>query len=126
MIEREHVRQIFTFGVVGVSATLVHYTVALALTEALSVLLYLANIAGFMVAVLVSLFGHSLLTFRKPINKAVSLKFFFVAIGALAVSEILLVILTQHVQLHHRVALALVVVAVPAVTFILNKFWVYR
>jgi len=125
MISVELLKQLFAFGLVGVVATGVHYGVALTLTELFSVSIYLANLVGFCSAVLVSLLGHSTLTFKASLNPTIVKRFVFVALAALAVSETVLALLQNFFALHHRIALAIVVMIIPIATFVINKFWVY-
>ncbi|MFL0808897.1 MAG: GtrA family protein [Agarilytica sp.] len=125
MLSRELLRQIITFGVVGVTATLVHYFVALFFTEFFSVSVFASNILGYLSAVSVSLFGHSFYSFRKQITQRVVRRFVLVSISTLMGSEGVLYILHDVFTVHHRIALAVVVCTIPVITFFLNKFWVY-
>lgn len=125
MLSRELLRQIITFGVVGVTATLVHYLVALFFTEFAALSVFLSNILGYGFAVSVSLFGHSVFSFRKKITQKVVQRFVIVSLSTLAASEGVLFVLHDVLSVHHRIALAVVVCTIPVITFFLNKFWVY-
>ena len=125
MISREVFRQVVTFGIVGVVATLVHYLVALFFTDLIHVSVFVANILGYACAVSVSLFGHSIFSFRKKITRLVAGRFVVVSLSTLGASEGVLFFLHESLGLHHRIALAVVVCTIPVITFFLNKFWVY-
>lgn len=119
-------RQLVAFGCVGVLATLVHYFVALKLTEGLLLNIFLANVAGYLAAVLVSLYGHSVFTYRKKVDSLIAGRFFLVSIATLLVSQGILFVLEGYFKFSHRVSLAVVVSSIPLVSFFINKFWVYR
>jgi len=125
MISRELLRQVFAFGCVGLMATAIHYTVALFFIEVAAISTYFANILGYCSAVLVSLFGHSILTYKKKVDNLVAQRFILVSITTLIASEVILYTLESFFVLNHRISMAFVVLTVPVVTFFLNKFWVY-
>jgi putative flippase GtrA len=53
-------------------------------------------------------------------------RFMTVSIAAFLASEALLAGLEAGLQLPHRLSLAIVVLIIPAISFLLNKLWVYR
>jgi putative flippase GtrA len=120
-------RQLFWFGVVGVTAMLVHLgSVALILVP-LGLTPLLANILGFLVAFQVSHSGHRHFTFRDQESPAASSRgrFFVVALLSFAVNEVLYWLLLRYTTLDYRVALAMVLVAVAALTFVLARYWAF-
>ncbi len=125
MINWNLLKQIFAFGCVGVTATAVHYGVALFFVDLVNISVFIANILGYCSAVLISLFGHSIFTYKKKVNNHIARRFVIVSLSTLAVSEGILLILEFQLKLSHEVALAIVVLSIPIVTFFLNKFWVY-
>lgn len=126
MINATTLRQLLFFGVVGITATITHYIVALLCHEWLGVTLYIANLVGYLSAVSVSYFGHGKLTFRVELNNAVLRRFVIVSITAFLVSEGLLYVMEDVLLWPHRISLAVVVAIIPVTTFILSKLWVYR
>lgn len=125
MINRDTIKQVFAFGCVGVLATAVHYCVALFLSESQLTSVYIANICGYLCAVLVSLYGHSIFTYKKKVNVVVAQRFAIVSLSTLACSEVILYILQSALQINHRISLAIIVISIPVVSFFMNKFWVY-
>lgn len=125
MISWKLLKQIFAFGCVGVVATVVHYSVALFFIEFVRINIFVANILGYAAAVLVSLFGHSVFTYKKKVNNHIAQRFVIVSLSTLAVSQGVLFLLEFQLELNHQTALAIVVLSIPIVSFFLNKFWVY-
>lgn len=119
-------REIVVFGVVGVLATLTHYFSAIFAVELLGWNVMVANMFAYCVAVGVSFFGHSLLTFRVAMSRSRFVKFVLVSLSALAVSQGLLWGLTEIALFRHRINMLAVVCVVPAYSYVFNKFWVYR
>jgi putative flippase GtrA len=120
------VREIVVFGAVGILATLTHYFSAIFAVEAFGWDVMLANVFAYCIAVGVSFFGHSVLTFRATINRDRFVKFVTVSLSALAVSQGLLWLLTSIAIFGHRINMLAVVCVVPVYSYFLNKFWVYR
>ncbi len=125
MLSKELLRQLFAFGCVGVLATVVHYVVALFFTDFFLVSVFLSNILGYCAAVFVSIYGHSIFTYRTKLTSVIAQRFVIVSLSTLAASEVILYCLTTLLTLHHRIALAVVVATIPVFTFVITKFWVY-
>lgn len=119
-------REIIVFGVVGVLATLIHYTSAIAFVELLGLEVLMANFYAYCMAVGVSYVGHAKFTFRTSLETTGFCKFLVVSLSALALSQLLLGALAWLDWLHYRLNLLVVVAFVPIYSFVFNKFWVYR
>ncbi len=120
-------RQIFVFGVTGVIATLVHVGVGMFLHHGAGLTPFLANIFAFLCAAGVTLFGNSRIAFadrnkdRSDLPKAAAT----ILLG-LALNQGLVLLITGPLAQPYLVALAVIIVTVPAVTFLLFKFWAFR
>ncbi|MGD8911928.1 MAG: GtrA family protein [Candidatus Thiodiazotropha sp.] len=118
-------RQVFYFGVVGISATLTNYLIAVLCYEYVGLNIYASQLVGYCLAVMVSLFGHSKFTFNTQLTTGVFLRFITVSLTTLALSEVLLHFLETSFSLSHRVSLMVVVIFIPVITFFLSKLWVF-
>lgn len=121
-------RELFWFGVVGISALLVHFASVAWVLVPLGLAPLLANLLGFLLAFQVSYWGHRVQTFRAtgvPHRQALP-RFFAVACLSFAVNEGLYALLLQHTALGYRPALLLVLVLVAGMTFVLGKLWAFR
>src|SRR5262245_48494770 len=125
MLNRETLRQLVIFGLVGVTATVTHYTIALACHEVMGINLHVANLIGYSCAVAVSYFGHGMFTFRVKLNRRVLHRFIVVSITTFSASAGILAGLEELLDLPHRLSLAVVVLTIPLISFLLNKLWVY-
>ena len=126
MLNKKVLRQLFVFGVIGVLATVTHYVVAISAHEALLINIYTANLLGYCVAVFVSYVGHGKLTFQVALSHMVFLRFVAVSVSAFLSSEFILVALEQYLNFPHRISMLVVVAIIPVLSFLFNKFWVYR
>lgn len=114
------------FGAVGGLATLTHVLVAIVAEAALVLAPQLANLAGYLVAVLVSYTGHALVTFKAPVQSAARfLRFILVSLLGLATSSATVWVTTGVLGLAFPVAMLCVAVAVPVVTYLGMRFWVF-
>lgn len=123
---KNNVKEVFFFGLVGVTATATHYLIALGCLKLIGINLYAANLLGYLSAVAVSFFGHSLLTFNVGVKIKFLGPFVLVSISTFLLSEGLLWVLEENIQIAPHISLAIVVTTIPIITYLLNKFWVYR
>jgi putative flippase GtrA len=120
-------RELLWFGIVGVSAMLVHLgSVALVLVP-LGLPPLVANVVGFLLAFQVSHLGHHRFTFSAadaPVARS-RRRFFLVALSSFLVNEALYALLLRFTDLDYRVALAIVLVAVAVLTFVSARQWAF-
>lgn len=124
------VRQLSRFGVVGLVATFLHLSVFSLLAHAEVTGASLANLIGFLVAFLFSFVGQSYWTFPSERSDRAERHRRFLRYIIVALVGFLLNAGTVHVivdLLHHpyTYALPIMAVCVPAVLFILNKYWAF-
>jgi len=125
-LSRTLIIQLVVFGVVGVTATLTHYFMALFSHEIMTLSLYVANFLGYVSAVMVSFFGHGRFTFQQKLSWGVFARFALVSVGTFGCSELILLALESYFSLSHRISLGVVVCTIPIITFVLSKLWVFR
>jgi putative flippase GtrA len=121
-------RQSFRFVAVGAAATLVHYVVALVLEGSGALGPMTANLAGFLVAFVVSFLGQWRWTFREadaPLARALP-SYFAVSLGSFGLNALLLKLLLTWGVLPYAVALAVVLLLVAMGTFLLSRVWAFR
>ncbi len=118
------------FGLVGLSATLVHAGVyaalaALTLSSALA-----ANFIGYACAVLVSLVGHSHWTFaghgQQSTGAALTARFMVTSLSSLGLNTLLVWLVVHQAQLHPLWAVPGMILIVPLLTYLLMKHWVFQ
>ena len=125
-ITKFRLREIIAFGLVGGLATFTHYCGALLSNEWLQLPLYIANLIGYLCAVGVSFIGHSKVTFQVDMNHVLLRRFCLMSIATFGLSEVLLWSLESGLEMESRIVMLVVVVTIPAISYLLNKFWVYR
>ncbi|MXO86979.1 GtrA family protein [Altererythrobacter aurantiacus] len=119
-------RQLLSFGAVGIAATVAHVGVAFILIGLEYCPPLRANLFGAGAAYFVSFFGNAAFTFRLR-SEFASAAFRYAIItvfSAILTSAILL--LVQSAGLPIFVYLALVLVIAPPATFAFSKFWAFR
>lgn len=122
-------KQLFWFGVVGITAMLVHLgSVALVLVP-IGLEPLLANILAFLIAFQVSHAGHRRLTFAAAAVSTPAAqsrgRFFAVAVASFVLNELLYWALLRYTSLDYRVALCIVLLLVSALTFFLARYWAF-
>lgn len=116
------IRQIASFGLVGVAATLLHVAVFSISTEALQIEPQVANVIAFLSSLPVSYAGNMHLTFgRRP--KLV--RFLVTAFAGYTLNAVN-VHAVQTLGLPSLWAVPGMMVIVPALLFLLSRFWVFR
>lgn len=119
-------REVVFFGMVGALATGVHYLTAVWLVAFAGVGVLVANFLAYCVAVAVSYFGHTRLTFNATVNRSTFIRFLIVSLSALVLSQLVLLALQRADFLPYQLNLVFGVGVIPLYSFLCNKFWVYR
>jgi putative flippase GtrA len=119
----------FWFVLVGVSAALTHmavFTVVLLLVPTLWP--EIANVAGFLVAFLVSFVGHRRLSFQDAGTGLMQsfLRFAATAVAGFATNETVFIVLFRVLALPTWVALISGIVVSAVQTFVLSRFWAFK
>lgn len=126
MNDRPLLQQVPLFAVVGACATLTHVAVALTARELAGLGPMEANFAGYLLAVGVSYFGNARLTFRRrALHGAQFARFIAVSLLGLALTQGLTWLLVQQLGWPFWAGLAVVAVAVPALSFLLARAWAF-
>jgi len=121
------IRQIATFGTAGVIATLVHVVIGVSLNRFAGLSPFVSNLIAFPLATCVTLLSNSRLTFRGHGGGAQSLlKALATVLFGLALNQIIVVIVADWLGYPYEIALIVIIATVPAVTFLLFKFWAFR
>jgi len=123
-------REVWTlvrFSLVGGGATLLHFWVASLLVVAWEASPFLANAAGFATAFLFSFVGQHFFAFRSRRRvTATILRFTLVALTAFLASNLVLAGLVQWQALPPLAATLLAACVIPAVSFVLYRWWVFH
>jgi putative flippase GtrA len=117
------------FLIVGGAAAAVHLGVVALLVEGLSWKPAVANVAGFLIAFVVSFCGHYFLTFRDldaSFAKAVQ-RFFAIAVLGFAINQLSYIALLVWIDSRYYLfALACILIGVAALTFMLSRRWGFK
>lgn len=113
---------------VGCLAAAVHWSVAMALAQGAMMDPLLANVGGWLVALVVSFAGQSALTFRghgAPLARAAR-RFALLSAGGFAINEAACALLLRWSAGSFGIVLAAVLLGVAAGTFVLSRSWAFR
>ncbi len=128
MTHRRHtLRQLATFGVVGLAGTATHYVTALASAQFVHPLI--ANLFGYCLAVGVSYGGHHRYTFR--VHRAEARhrrrfpRFVIVSLSAVTLSEVVLWLALKQTDWPLWLSQLAAISVVPPVTYLLGRYWVF-
>lgn len=121
-------RRLAAFVAVGATAAAVHFGVVVWLVSGRSVPPLLANVAGWLVAFVVSFLGQWRLTFRAsaaPWRTAMP-RFFLLSATGFAINEGAYAALLHWSGVRYDVLLAAVLVGVALMTYLLSSRWAFR
>lgn len=114
------------FGIVGVLATALHFSVVVALVEWFATSPLPANALGYGLAFAVSWFGSSRWTFRgATVARFAVPRFLCVSLLGLALNQGVNALVIYGIGGHYLAGLAASLVTVPIVTFTLNRAFVF-
>lgn len=115
------------FAVVGVAATLTHFLTVVGLIDVLGFpIASIANAFGVLIGSAVSYVGNYFWTFRRGGAHLVRMTRFAVAYGVVfSLNGVVMLLVADIGGISYRIPLALMLVATPIMTFLLNRFWVF-
>ena len=124
-------QQVFKFGVVGITASMIHVCVFLLSIEIFHLQPLLANFVAFCVALPSAFLGHYYWTFAKGRNLEFKVlytyffRYFCTALLSFSLNSLVVVIIVDTMHMSHLYAGLLMISVVPAVTFSVSKFWAF-
>ncbi len=116
------------YGLVGVAASVVHAGISLLLIEYFEWQPFWSHAMGFFGGLITAYLGHYHFSFRdKGAHKNRFPKFAITALTGFALHQSGVYLLVNQLQYDYKtLALPVLMVCVPVVTFLLSKFWVFR
>jgi len=114
--------RIVRYGLTGGIATLIHFSLALLVLAQWPQAFALANLLGFSLAFLFSYWVQTCWVFENQLSLANALRFLLVQLTALCLSVWLS---SQLNQFHNIIKVGVVIVLLPALTFIIHRFWTF-
>ncbi|MDP6707557.1 MAG: GtrA family protein [Alphaproteobacteria bacterium] len=119
--------QVMRFGIIGVTSTTTHIVVVLAAVESGLLGPLAANLVGFFTSAAVSYLGNHKWTFELTGGHLRHItRFIPTATIGLSASQSIVYVVVNLLGRDYRIALAVIVVVVPTITFLLNRFWAFR
>ncbi len=119
----EFFRQVGSFGIIGILATIVHAAI-FSITANLGLVVDLANVLAFLCALPISYFGNARLTFRVVPDWRMARRFIGMSLLGFALNA-LNVRLVAGLGLPWAVSLPGMLVVVPVLSFGISRLWVY-
>lgn len=115
------------FGVIGMTAAAVHFSIVVLLVESHTLPPLMANVFAFFIAFQVSYFGHRQWTFGAETNHSIAMpKLLLISFSVFMANEGSYYVLMSAFHLPYALALFIVLAVLPVFTFTLSKFWVFR
>ena len=124
--QRQLLGEWFRFGMVGVAATLTYVATSLIASNA-GAEIYWANLVGYLSSVAISYFGHALVTFRSSQSHRVQVpKFLTISLLTYGLTNLIVYLVAERMGYSFQHASLAVACAIPPVTWLLGRFWVFR
>lgn len=119
--------QFCRFGIVGLTAAIVHYCIVVELVQKIAMQPLIANIFAFLIAFQISYWGHRLWTFQDSsvLHRNAFPRLLFLQTINFAANEALFSIFMTY-GLPYNIALIIVLAILPIFTFITSKLWVFQ
>ena len=127
LFSQESLYQLSRFGVVGVIATGVHGFSLYLLVESILLTPLVANSFAFLLAVVVSYVGHYRWTFNANSKHVHTFaKFFILALSGFILNALIMEVTANVMGLHYLIGFAIIVLTVPAATYVIGRRWVFQ
>ncbi len=114
------------FGIVGVSATIIYYIVAL-IASKFGLVAVMANLVGYGAGVATSFVGHFHYTFKKRDNHVRYLiRFIVVTFFGYVLSNVIIFVVMDVNQAPFWLATLIVALTLPPANWICNRYWAFN
>lgn len=118
--------QIVRFGIVGVTATAVHGLTLFVLVNGAQFSPMVGTAIAFLCAVAVTYAGQALWVFKvRQHGSAKVFRFAMSAVFGLLANVAIMKLAVDVAQVHYQIGFAAAVVLVPAMTYLINRYWVF-
>lgn len=126
-VNQHSLHQVARFVTVGVIATGVHGVALYMLVENILLEPLVANSFAFLSAVVVSYVGHYRWTYNANSRHAHTfLKFFTLASMGFAMNALIMEVTVNTIGLHYLIGFLIIVLTIPAATYIVGRYWVFQ
>ncbi|MBX9898638.1 MAG: GtrA family protein [Qipengyuania sp.] len=127
-LRRERLFQLLRFGATGATATSIHAAAAAAylFTRGADASAWAATLIGFSCAFLWSFVGHTYFVFRYPGSAARVFPRFVTVSAATFTISMLVSVVANGLGFSRLLAVGLVILVVPIVSYLGNLWWVFR
>jgi len=118
-------KQATVFAIIGIAATLCHTTIAASSVYMFNFNLIQANTIGYLLAVPISYFGHSLYSF----NKAITIRTFIIFFSnntVLFICTIITSFILEQTNINAYLGILITVILLPIISFIVHKFMTFK
>lgn len=121
-------KQLVRFGIVGLCAASVHFSIVTVLVEHHVLEPLIANIFAFFISFQVSYWGHRSWTFNgtTALHRVAFPKLLLVCSLGLVANETLFYFFLNVLHFPYQVALVLVLMILPLINFTVGKVWVFK
>lgn len=128
LLENKHLPgQISRFSVIGILASTLHVAVASGLFYGFGASSLSANFIGFFCAWSLSFAGHYFWTFNRMADMRLAmLRFFLTSVTGLCLNQAIVWLMVEVLKQSFSLAMGVVVVVIPALTFVMSRFWAFR
>jgi putative flippase GtrA len=114
------------FSIIGALATLVHWSVVVFLYNTFSISPLIANFLGYLVAVIVSFYGHLTWVFLASDSIKARVKYVSISLSALALQQLLIYISIDRILLRFEILMILILGITAIYSFLLMERWAFK
>jgi len=119
--------RLLRFGLVGIVATVVYTAACLLAIEVLMFSPLEASVLGFTAAMGISYYGHTVFSFKLAVDHRSYLhRFATLTAVSFITSTGMTWLLSNVMNVPHRIVLAILFVVLPAISYVCNRFWVFH
>ena len=127
LLNNHFIALLFRYGLVGVFASAVHFSIAYLSYNSLQLSSFVAHFCGFVFGLFTAYFGHYFYSFKDDENHSKRFpKFVITSFVSLFLHQAGVYLLVNQFSLDYSTrVLPILIVTVPLFSFLLNRFWVF-
>lgn len=125
---KEGIRKVISYGVVGVIGTIVHFATLVILVEVFGRDPISSSLIGFILTVIISYILNKTYTFQVKNKKdtILFLKYAAVSVTGFVMNYLIMYLTVEIFTIHYAIGQTIVVVCIPVTNFLLNNYWAFK
>ena len=127
-MKRISMNKLFTYGIIGLLGTFIHFSTLVFLVEILNLDPVISSSIGFIFTVIISFILNKKFTFKikTSTNSILFIKYTIVSLTGFFLNSFIMYFTVHLLSIHYSIGQAIVIIVLPISNFLLNNYWTFN